>query len=315
MAPAQRIEVQIEGRTLSLSNLGKVLYPRAGFTKGQVIDYYTRVAPVLLPHLRDRPLTLKRYPNGVEGGFFYEKQCPKHRPDWVRTELVRMRGGGRWGRERGEGSGPKDIEFCVVDDLATLVWTSNLADLELHPSLARVDDVTSPQILAFDLDPGPPATVVECAQVAVRLREAFEHLGLESFPKTSGSKGMQVYVPLNVPTSYDVTKPFALGLAQLLERRHPELVVSDMKKALRTGKVLVDWSQNDEHKTTVSVYSLRARDRPTVSTPVSWDEVEAVIASGDPEELAFDSAQVLERVAERGDLFAPVATLEQELPV
>ena len=315
MAPSQRIEVDIGGRTLSLSNLGKVLYPQAGFTKGQVIDYYTRIAPALLPHLRDRPLTLKRYPNGVEGTFFYEKQCPKHRPDWVRTEMIRMRGGGRWGDRRDGTEGPKDINFCVVDDLATLVWTSNLADLELHPSLARVDDVSSPQILAFDLDPGPPATIVECAQVAVRLREAFEHLGLESFPKTSGSKGMQVYVPLNVPTSYSVTKPFALALAQLLERRHPELVVSDMAKVKRTGKVLVDWSQNDEHKTTVSVYSLRARERPTVSTPIGWEEVEAVIDSGDPDDLVFDSAQVLERVAERGDLFAPVATLQQELPV
>ena len=314
VAASQRIEIEVEGRTLSLSNLGKVLYPAAGFTKGQVIDYYTRIAPVLLPHLRDRPLTLKRYPNGVDGGHFYEKQCPKHRPDWVRTELVRTRGGSRWGDRRDDG-GPKDIDFCVVDDLATLVWTSNLADLELHPSLARVPDVASPQILAFDLDPGPPATIVECAQVAVRLREAFEHLGLESFAKTSGSKGMQVYVPLNVPTSYAATKPFALALAQLLERRHPELVVSDMAKAKRTGKVLVDWSQNDEHKTTVSVYSLRARERPTVSTPIGWEEVEGVIDSGDPDDLVFDSAQVLERVAERGDLFAPVATLQQELPV
>jgi len=303
MPASKRVEVQIEGRTLSLSNLAKVLYPKAGFTKGQVIDYYTRIAPVLLPHLRDRPLTLKRYPNGVEGGHFYEKQCPKHRPGWVRTETVPIRTDG------------KSIDFCVVDDLATLVWTSNLADLELHPSLARVADVSSPAILAFDLDPGPPATIVECAQVAVRLREAFEHLGLESFPKTSGSKGMQVYVPLNVPTTYGVTKPFALALAQLLERRHPELVVSDMRKTLRTGKVLVDWSQNDEHKTTVSVYSLRARDRPTVSTPLGWDEVEDGLRTGDPDVLAFDSAQVLERVAERGDLFAPVATLQQELPV
>ncbi len=314
MPPVKRIEVEIEGRSLSLSNLDKVLYPKAGFTKGQVIDYYTRIAPVLLPHLRDRPLTLKRYPNGVEGQFFYEKQCPKHRPDWVRTERVTTRGGGRWGREGDGGGEARDIDFCVVDDLATLVWTSNLADLELHPSLARVDDVTSPAILAFDLDPGPPATIVECARVAVRLREAFEHLGLASFPKTSGSKGMQVYVPLNVPTSYAVTKPFALALAQLLERRHPDLVVSDMRKALRKGKVLVDWSQNDEHKTTVAVYSLRARDHPTVSAPLGWEEVESVLVSEDPDELVFDAGQVLERVAERGDLFAPVATLEQELP-
>ena len=297
-----RVEVQIDGRTLSLSNLDKVLYPKAGFTKGQVIDYYTRIAPFLLPHLRDRPLTLKRYPNGVEGQFFYEKQCPKHRPDWVRTEAV-------WSRHAN-----RTIDFCVTDDLPTLVWTSNLADLELHTSLAKVGDVTSPQILAFDLDPGPPATIVECAEVAVRLREIFDHLGLQAFAKTSGSKGMQVYVPLNTPTTYDVTKPFALALAQLLERRHPELVVSDMKKALRTGKVLVDWSQNDEHKTTVCVYSLRAKDFPTVSTPITWEEVESVRASRDPDELSFTSADVLERVADAGDLFAAVEELEQELP-
>ena len=297
-----RVEVEIDGRTLSLSNLDKVLYPKAGFTKGQVIDYYTRVAPFLLPHLRDRPLTLKRYPNGVEGEFFYEKQCPKHRPDWVRTEAV-------WSRHAN-----RTIHFCVTDDLPTLVWTSNLADLELHTSLAKVADVTSPQILAFDLDPGPPATIVECAEVAVRLREIFDHLGLQAFPKTSGSKGMQVYVPLNTPTSYDVTKPFALAIAQLLERRHPELVVSDMKKALRAGKVLVDWSQNDEHKTTVCVYSLRAKDFPTVSTPITWDEVESVRASRDPEELSFTSADVIARVADLGDLFAPVERLQQELP-
>ena len=302
MPAAKRMEVEIDGRTLSLSNLDQVLYPKAGFTKAQVIDYYTRIAPVLLPHLRDRPLTLKRYPNGVEGQYFYEKNCPSHRPDWVRTVPV-------WSRHA-----RRTINFCVADDLPTLVWTSNLADLELHTSLSKVEDVAAPVILAFDLDPGPPATIVECAEVACRLREIFEHLGLESFPKTSGSKGMQVYVPLNTPTTYGVTKPFALGLAQLLERRHPELVVSDMKKALRTGKVLVDWSQNDEHKTTVAVYSLRAKDHPTVSTPLTWGEVEGVLASRDPDDLVFDSAAVLARVAEHGDLFAPVEALRQELP-
>jgi len=301
MAP-QRVEVVIDGHRLSLSNLDKVLYPKAGFTKGQVIDYYTRVSPYLLPHLRDRPLTLKRYPNGVDGGHFYEKQCPKHRPEWVRTAAVYSR------------HAKRTIDFCVADDLPTLVWTSNLADLELHTSLSKVEDVAAPVILAFDLDPGPPATIVECAEVALRLREIFEHLGLECFAKTSGSKGMQVYVPLNTPTTYDVTKPFAFALAQLLERRHADLVVSDMKKALRTGKVLVDWSQNDEHKTTVCVYSLRARDAPTVSAPVTWYEVEDVTVSRDPDDLVFDSAAVLERVARLGDLYAPVETLEQELP-
>jgi bifunctional non-homologous end joining protein LigD len=298
----RRVEVEIEGRRLSLSNLDKVFYPGPGFTKGQVIDYYTRVAPAVLPHLRGRPLTLKRYPNGVEGDFFYEKQCPRHRPDWVATAAV-------WSRHTS-----RTIDFCLAEDLATLVWLANLADLELHTSLALATDVKRPTVLAFDLDPGPPATIVECAELALRLRELLEQLGLQAFPKTSGSKGMQVYVPLNTPVTYTETKPFAHGLAQLLERRHPELAVSDMKKSLRTGRVLVDWSQNDEHKTTVCAYSLRAREQPTVSAPLTWEEVKGVLESGDPEQLAFSSAQVLERVAERGDLFAPVLELEQELP-
>jgi bifunctional non-homologous end joining protein LigD len=299
----KRLEVDIDGHRLSLSNLDKVFYPETGFTKGQVIDYYTRVAPVLLGHLRGRPLTLKRYPDGVTGPYFYEKQCPRHRPDWVVTSPV-------WSRHNS-----RTIDFCLADDLPTLVWLANLADLELHTSLALAADVTAPTVVAFDLDPGPPATIVECAEVALRLREAFEHLGLEAYPKTSGSKGMQVYVPLNTPASYAQTKPFAHGIAQVLERRHPDLVVSDMKKSLRTGKVLVDWSQNDEHKTTVNVYSLRAREQPTVSTPLRWEEVEGVLDSGDPEELAFTSDRVLARVAEYGDLFVPVIELEQELPV
>jgi bifunctional non-homologous end joining protein LigD len=301
--PPKRLEVDIDGRRLSLSNLDKVFYPETGFTKGQLIDYYTRVAPVLLGHLRGRALTLKRYPDGVTGPYFYEKQCPRHRPDWVAVAPV-------WSRHNS-----RTIEYCLADDLATLVWLANLADLELHTSLALVTDVTAPTVVAFDLDPGPPATIVECAEVALRLREAFEHLGLEAFPKTSGSKGMQVYVPLNTPSTYSQTKPFAHGVAQVLERRHPELVVSDMKKTLRKGKVLVDWSQNDEHKTTVNVYSLRARERPTVSTPLRWEEVEGVLDSRDPEALAFTSDAVLARVAEHGDLFGPVIELEQELPV
>jgi bifunctional non-homologous end joining protein LigD len=302
MPQPKRVEVHVQGRTLSLSNLDKVLYPVAGFTKGHVIDYYTRVAPAVLPHLEGRALTLKRYPNGVEGQFFYEKNAPSHRPEWVRTARVPIRTDGR------------TIDFVVADDLPTLVWLANLADLELHTSLARAADPKAPTILAFDLDPGPPATIVECARVALRLREVFAHLGLEGFPKTSGSKGMQVYVPLNVPTTYAQTKRFSQAIAQLLERRHPELVVSEMRKDLRPGKVFVDWSQNDEHKTTVAVYSLRAKEHPTVSTPLRWEEVEAVTESEDPDELVFMSADVLERVAEHGDLFAPVERLEQELP-
>jgi bifunctional non-homologous end joining protein LigD len=298
----KRVEVEVQGRMLSLSNLDKVLYPAVGFTKGHVIDYYTRIAPALLPHLRGRALTLKRYPNGVDAPYFYEKQCPSHRPDWVRTAAVAIRSNGRV------------IDFCLADDLPTLVWLANLADLELHTSLALAADVKQPTVIAFDLDPGPPATIVECAEVALELRAAFDHLGLEAFPKTSGSKGMQVYLPLNTPATYRETKGFALGLAQLLERRRPKLVVSDMKKSLRRGKVFVDWSQNDEHKTTVCVYSLRARPQPTVSTPLRWEEVEAVLDSREPEDLSFTSAEVLERVAADGDLFAGVVELEQSLP-
>jgi bifunctional non-homologous end joining protein LigD len=293
---AKRQDVDIDGRRLSLSNLDKVLYPDVAFTKGHVIDYYTRVAPALLPHLRGRPLTLKRYPNGVDAGHFYEKQCPSHRPDWVETSLL------------------GDINFCMANDLPTLVWLANLADLELHTSLALADDYGTPTVIAFDLDPGPPATVVECAEVALELRLIFEHLGMQAFPKTSGSKGMQVYVPLNTPTSYDVTRPFARGLAELLERRRPDLVVSEMKKSLRGGKVFVDWSQNASFKTTVNVYSLRARPEPTVSTPLTWEEVQSVTESRDPGNLVFTSADVLERVAEHGDLFRGVIDLRQTLP-
>ena len=300
MARTATVEVEVGGRQLRLSNLDKLMYPEPGFTKGQVIDYYTRIAPVLLPHLRDRPLTLKRYPDGVEGPYFYEKQCPSHRPDWVETAPIPARG--------------RTIDFCLANDLPTLVWTANLADLELHTSLSLAREIERPTMMAFDLDPGPPATIVECTEVALWLRELFDELGLESFPKTSGSKGLQVYVPLNGETSYDATKPFAKALAELLERRHKELVVSSMRKDIRPGKVLIDWSQNDEHKTTVCVYSLRAKARPTVSTPLSWDEVEDVLDSGDPDTAVFDSDEVLERVDEHGDLFEPVLTLEQRLP-
>ncbi|HEX6582175.1 MAG TPA: non-homologous end-joining DNA ligase [Thermoleophilaceae bacterium] len=293
-----RVEVEVEGRRLSLSNLDKVMYPETGFTKGQVIDYYTRVAPVLLPHLRDRPLTLKRYPNGVEGGHFYEKQCPSHAPEWVRSEPVEL--------------SSKTIRFCVCDDLPTLVWLANLADIELHPSLSKLPEVERPTLMAFDLDPGPPAGIPECCEVALILRDALNRIGLESFAKTSGSKGLQVYVPLNVEgVDYDHgTKRLSQALARHLEAEHPKLIVSSQRKQLRKGKVLIDWSQNDEHKTTVSVYSLRARERPTVSTPLAWDEV----AAGNADALVFEAADVLERVGERGDLFAPVAELEQRLP-
>jgi bifunctional non-homologous end joining protein LigD len=290
----RRVEVEVEGRRLSLSNLDKVMYPAVGFNKGQVIDYYTRVAPVALPHLRARPLTLKRYPNGVDGQYFYEKRCPSHAPEWVRAEEV------------------MGIRFCVCDDLATLVWLANLADLELHPSLSLVAEAERPTVMAFDLDPGPPAGLAECCEVALILREALGRIGLESVVKTSGSKGLQVYVPINTDdVDYDHgTKRLSNALARHLEAEHPKLIVSSQKKELRRGKVLIDWSQNDEHKTTVSVYSLRARERPTVSTPLDWAEVEAK----DADALVFEAADVLERVEARGDLFAPAVELEQSLP-
>jgi bifunctional non-homologous end joining protein LigD len=293
---SRRVEVEVEGRRLSLSNLDKVLYPAVGFTKGQVIDYYTRVAPAVLPHLRDRPLTLKRYPNGVEGGHFYEKQAPSHRPEWVQVAPIELRS--------------KTINFVLCNDLPTLVWLANLADLELHPSLSLADDIDRPSVMAFDLDPGPGTGLAECAEVAFLLRDALEQLNLESFAKTSGSKGIQVYVPLNKDgVDYDHgTKALSHALARHLEAQHPKLIVSQQKKELRRNKVLIDWSQNDEHKTTVGVYSLRARERPTVSTPVSWEELE------DPSALVFEAGDVLERVAEQGDLFAPVVELQQELP-
>jgi bifunctional non-homologous end joining protein LigD len=279
-----------------------VLWPEVGFTKGEMLDYYARIADVILPHIRGRPMTLKRYPNGVAEKYFYEKRCPKHRPDWVETAPI-------WsGRNEGE------IDYCVCDDRATLIWMAQLASLELHPSLSHAKEIERPTVLAFDLDPGAPATIMECCTVALRLRDLFGDLGLESVPKTSGSKGLQVYVPLNTKITYDQTKPFAHAVAQLLERQDPELVVSRMAKNLRKGKVLVDWSQNDEHKTTVSVYSLRAKERPTVSTPVEWKEVERALEREDPDLLSFEAGDVLGRVKRRGDLFAPVAELKQRLP-
>ena len=288
-----------------------MLYPAEGFTKAQVIDYYTRIAPVMLPHLAGRPLTLKRYPNGVEGKFFYEKQCPDHRPEWVTTATIHARGTGRFGGQRRE---PRDVDFCVVDGVPTLVWLANLAALEMHASLSRADDMSSPTMVVFDLDPGPPAAVLQCAEVALLLRDALDALDMRAVIKTSGSKGLQLYVPINRPAPYDAAKEFARSLARLLEKQHPDLVVSRMKKELRPGKVYVDWQQNEDFKTTVCAYSLRARERPTVSTPLRWDEVEAAVADGDADALVFDAAAALERAERHGDLFAGTLELEQELP-
>ena len=300
--PAREVRVQVGDRELTLSNLDKVFYASTGFTKRDLIDYYRRIAPAILPHLRGRPLTLKRYPDGAAGQFFYEKRCPKHRPDWVRTAEVPREGG------------EEAIRFCVAGDLPTLTWAANLAAIELHPALHREPELDRPTALVLDLDPGPPADVLQCCELALLLREVLGRLRLETFVKTSGSKGLQLYAPLNVPVTYDETKAFARALAEGLAARRPALVVAAMKKALRHGKVLVDWSQNDRHKTTVCVWSLRARERPTVSTPVSWDEVREAVEDGTGERLVFEAEAALRRHETQGDLFAPVETKRQRLP-
>ncbi|HYR57526.1 MAG TPA: non-homologous end-joining DNA ligase [Chthoniobacteraceae bacterium] len=299
---SKKTDLDVAGRKLTVSNLDKVLYPEAGFTKANVIDYYIRIAPVLLPHLKNRPITLKRYPEGVDGFFFYEKQCPSHRPRWVKTAKVPSR--------RNEGH----IDYCVINELPALVWTANLADLELHTFLHKAPAISRPTALAFDLDPGAPADIVQCCQVGLWLKAIFDKLKLESFAKTSGSKGLQVFVPLNTAVTYDRTKEFAHTIAEAIARQHAKLVVSRMQKSLRKGKVLIDWSQNDDHKTTVCVYSLRAKARPTVSTPVTWDEVQSALRKKDATRLQFESAAVLRRVEKRGDLFEPVLSLKQRLP-
>jgi bifunctional non-homologous end joining protein LigD len=297
-------KVEVDGRELKLTNLDKVLYPEAGFSKGEVVDYYAKVAAAIIPHLSGRAVTLRRFPEGVDDldAAFFEKRCPKHRPKWVKTARV----------EAGPHAGK--IDFCVCDSLPTLVWMAQLAAIELHPSLSLSRAPKRPTVLAFDLDPGPPADIVDCCRVGLRLRDLFGHFDVQSFPKTSGSKGLQVYVPLNQKASYDQTKPFAKAIAQLLEKQTPDEVVSKMKKIERKGKVFVDWSQNHQRKTTIAVYSLRARERPTVSTPVTWEEVEHAAESGDAGSLVFETDDVLKRIERRGDLFAPVLELKQELP-
>ncbi len=278
-----------------------MLWPETGFTKGEAIDYYARVAEAILPHLAGRPLTRVRFPNGVAEKSFYEKRAPSHTPDWVKLASLEF---GKEGL----------LHFVVCDDRATLIWLAQLAALELHPSLSLAKDVERPTSLVFDLDPGPPADILDCCRVGLTIRAMFANLGLESFPKTSGSKGLQMYIPLNTKITYAETKPFAHAVAQALERDDPKHVVSKMKKELRTGKVLVDWSQNDRAKTTVAVYSLRRRDHPTVSTPVTWDEVEKALKKDDPDLLRFEATDVLKRIKAKGDLFAPLLELGQKLP-
>jgi bifunctional non-homologous end joining protein LigD len=290
--------VEIDGRELSVSNLDKVLYPEVGFTKAEVIDYYVRIAPAMLPHVAGRGVTLKRYPNGVDETSFFEKRSPDHRPDWIETAL-------------GPGDRRGGIGYLVIDEVATLAWVGNMAGLEVHAPMARAVDIDSPTMVVFDLDPGPSTGMADCCRVALSIREVLDDLGLAAWAKTSGNKGLQLYVPLNTPHTHEHASAFALAVAQLLEKQDPKRVTSVMKKELRKGRVFVDWSQNSFHKTTIAAYSLRARATPTVSTPVSWDEVSAG-AEGEP--LSWTAPEVLVRVADLGDLFAPTATLEQELP-
>jgi bifunctional non-homologous end joining protein LigD len=291
--------VEVDGRRLKVTNLDKVLYPEAGFTKAEVIDYYVRVAPAMVPHIADRGVTLRRFPNGVEGQSFFEKRCPSHRPEWI-------------GVFPGPGDRTGTIGYCALDSVAALAWSANMAALEVHAPMARGADIESPTMCVFDLDPGPGTGIPECAEVAIDIRSVLDNLaGLVAFAKTSGSKGLQVYVPLNTPHAHGHCSGFAQAVAQVLEKHHPKQVTSTMAKSARPGKVFIDWSQNSRHKTTVAVYSLRARPRPTVSTPVTWEEVEAAAEGAD---LRFEAAEVLARVTKHGDLFAETLTIEQELP-
>ena len=291
--------VEIEGRRLRLSNLDKVLYPEAGFTKAQIVDYYARVGEVMVPHLADRAVTLVRWPDGTASQSFFEKRCPSHAPEWMRSAAV-----------------SDDLEQCVIDDLPSLVWAANMAALELHTPQARVSSPDCPDSMVFDLDPGPGATILDCCRVGLDLRGVLAELGLESVVKTSGAKGLHLAVPLHTDVTDDDTKEFARALGQLLAKREPDRVTVVMKKEQRPGKVFVDWSQNDEHKTTVCAYSLRGRARPTVSAPVTWDEVSDALDTGDPDTdaLTFEAADVLARVEQLGDLYAANLELEQELP-
>jgi bifunctional non-homologous end joining protein LigD len=303
-SPARdRYEVEVDGRRIVLSSLDRVLFPETGFTKADLIDYYFAIAPVMLPHLEGRPLTMRRFPSGVDGKGFWEKNCPAHRPDWVRTASV-------WSESQ-----RKEMNYCLVEDRATLVWAANLADIELHTSLASAAERESPTAVVFDLDPGEPAGLLDCAEVALLLRSTLRHYGLECFAKTSGSKGLQIYLPLNSGSSYELTTPFARSVALEFERQLPERIVSTMKKSVRDGKVFIDWSQNSRHKTTVCAYSVRARSRPGVSTPLKWSEVEEALDKADPDVLRFSPEEVKKRVSRHGDLFNEVVTLEQELPV
>ena len=295
--------LDIDGQKVKLTRLSKSLYPKAHFTKAQLIDYYVRVAPFLLPHLKDHPVSLKRYPDGIMGQAFWGKNAPGFTPKWVRTFPVPRRAGG------------PDVRYILINDAATLAWTANIAALELHPFLHRAPHIQRPASIVFDLDPGEGAGIFSCIDIALMIRSLFERLGLQVFAKVSGSKGLQIYLPLNTPVTYDVTRPFARSVAQLIEREHPDLAVSAMPKDRRAGRVFIDWSQNSDFKTTVAVYSLRAKsDQPYVSMPVSWAELEKARKRNDSQALYFEPAQALSRLDATGDLFAPVVSLQQKLP-
>ena len=301
MTGGQSLAVELEGRRLRLTSLDRVLWPEAGFTKGQMIDYYARIAPALLPHVERRPMTLRRFPEGITGPSWYQTTCPPGHPAWIPIQALPGRGGAVH-------------RFCLLNDVPALVWAANLSSIELHPYLAPGDRPDEPTVLVLDLDPGPPADVVDCCRVAVRLRDLLGALTLASFPKTSGSVGLHVYVPLNTPHTYAETKAFARALAGRLADEDPDGVTDQQKRSLRPGKVLVDWLQNEPRRSTVAPYSLRATGWPTVSTPVRWDEVEQALAARAPELLTFEPEDALERLERHGDLFAPVLTLAQELP-
>jgi bifunctional non-homologous end joining protein LigD len=298
---ANEREFDVGGRRLKIRNLDRILFPQTGTRKADVLGYYAAISPLMLPHLEDRLLHMHRYPEGVEGPRFWQKACPEHRPDWLPTAPV-------WSRDK-----RAYIEYCVVNEPAALLWAVNLGSIELHSSLHRQEDLHRPTVLAFDLDPGPGTNILHCCEIGLRLRALFDALKMASYPKTSGSKGLQLYVPLNTEITYELTKPAARQIAELLEEQTPGAVVSRMARAVRRGRVLIDWSQNTEHKSMVCVYSVRARATPTVSTPVTWQEVEDAVDTGDSARLSFEMAEVLERVKHHGDLFAPVLTISQDL--
>ncbi len=300
---SNQVALDVDGKIIPVSNLDKIMYPETGFKKGQMIDYYIKISPVLLPHLKDRPLTMKRYPDGIHGEYFYEKNAPSHTPSWVKATYV------------GRNSGKEPNRHILINDLPTLVWSANMANLELHTVLSRAPRFDIPTMMVFDLDPGPPAGILESAQVAFYIHEILSSLKLECFAKTSGSKGIQVYMPIHTPTDFETTRAFAEVVALMLAHEHPDKVVSTMSKDLRTGKVFIDWSQNAQHKTTVSIYSLRATwETPSVSMPVTWKELNTALTKGDADRLYFDPEEAIRRMQKFGDLFAPVLTLKQKLP-